>query len=324
VTPPFSFRYRPVLGTELHVVVGCETAELAERTQRRVLEEILRLEALLSTYRVDSPLSRWMRADAEADDEGLPDEVVTVLALAEDWFIASSGALHPGLGRLRARWRRAERDGRPPTPGECRRLAEKAQRLPFVIGSSGGVRRVHRNGDCSSLDLDALAKGWIVDRAAEAAIDPAIGWVLVNVGGDLRLTGSGLVRVAIEDPASTIDNAPPLGVVAMTPGGLASSGPARRGFQVGNHWYGHVLDPRTGWPVESTTGVTVIAGDTVTADALATVIGVEGLDHPRVTALLAEHDAAALAVTALGAGAGDVQLSHRWREDVDFELLANG
>ncbi len=58
MTQSFSFRYHPVLGTELHVVVGCATVAEAERAQLRVLAEIDRLEALLSTYRVDTPLSR--------------------------------------------------------------------------------------------------------------------------------------------------------------------------------------------------------------------------------------------------------------------------
>lgn len=314
---PFSFHYHPVLGTDLHVIVGCETAASAEQTQMRVLEEILRLEALVSTYRADTPLSRWMRDEADGE---LPDEIVNVLALAEDWFVASKGALHPGLGRLRARWREAERSGRPPGRGECRELAEQAEELPFRIRTSGGVRRLDRIGDCSELDLDALAKGWIVDRAAEIELDQGVAWMMVNVGGDLRLAGSGSVRVAIEDPASTIDNARPLAVVTMDPGGLASSGPARRGFQVAGQWFGHVLDPRTGWPVERTAGVTVIAADTVTADALATVVNVEGLDHPTVAALLAGKQAAALVVTP----ARTVQLSPRWREQIDFDLLASG
>jgi len=313
---PFSFRYQPVLGTELHVLVACETAKLAEQAQQRVLGEILRLEALLSTYRPESPLSQWMCAEEVGD---VPGEVVTVLALAQDWFNASRGALHPGLGRLRARWRQAERDGRPPNREECRRLAAQADELPYTVRTSGGVRSVHRIGDCTDLDVDALAKGWIVDRAAEAGMSSEVEWLMVNVGGDLRLVGSGSVRVAIEDPASTIDNAPPLAVATLTPGGLASSGPARRGFQVAGQWFGHVLDPRTGWPADGAVGVTVIAADTVTADALATVVGVDGLDPPTVTALLDETQAAVLAVSAAGA----VQLSPRWREQVTYELSAN-
>ena len=315
MTQPFSFRYQPVLGTDLHVLVGCETASSAERAQQRVLEEILRLEAQLSTYRPDTPLARWMRAEEAGD---LPGEVVTVLALAQDWYVTSKGALHPGLGRLRARWREAERDGRPPSRDECRRLAAQADELPYTVRTSGGVQTVHRIGDCTDLDLDALAKGWIVDRAADIGMSSEVEWLMVNVGGDLRLVGSGSVRVAIEDPASTIDNAPPLAVATLSPGGLASSGSARRGFQVAGQWFGHVLDPRTGWPAEGSVGVTVIAADTVSADALATVVAVDGLDHPTVTALLDETQAAVLAVS----GAGAVQLSPRWREQVSFQLSA--
>lgn len=317
MTPPFSFRYHPVLGTELHVLVACETAAAAEQAQQRMLDEVLRLETLLSTYRADSPLSRWLRAEIEDD---LPAEVVTVLALAHEWFVASEGAFNPGLGHLRARWREAERSEKVPSREECRELAEQAQRLPFTVGTSGRVRNVHRTGDCTGLDLDALAKGWIVDRAAEIGRGPGVEWLMVNVGGDLRLVGTGSVRVAIQDPSSVIDNAPPVAVVTLTSGGLASSGPARRGFRVGEQWFGHVLDPRTGWPAEGTTGVSVIAGDTVTADALATVVGVAGLDHPTVTALLDEAAAAVLAVSAAGA----VQLSQRWRDQVSFELPASG
>ncbi len=151
-------------------------------------------------------------------------------------------------------------------------------------------------------------------------MDPTVEWVMVNVGGDLRLIGSGSVRVAVEDPASTIDNARPLAMLNLTPSGLASSGPARRGFQIAGQWFGHVLDPRTGWPIEAAGGVTVIAADAATADALATVLGVEGLHQPLVAGLLDGAGAAALVTTAHG----EVELSPRWREQVDFELITTG
>lgn len=304
MTQPYSARFQPVLGTELHVLVGTADEVAAERVQKRVLGEILRLEALLSTYRDDTPLVRWMRAETDV----LPDEVIEVLALAQHWFLASAGALNPGLGRLQARWREAERDNSLPSRAECSDLAAEALRLPFTVRSEGDATSVHRLGDCSVLNLDALAKGWIVDRAAEVEMGPDVGWLMVNVGGDLRLEGSGSTRVAIENPASHIDNAPPLTVVRMTRGGLASSGAARRGFRVGGAWFGHIFDPPTGWPVGNGAGATVIAADTVTADALATVVGVRGLDHPMVAALLDEHEASALVVDAAGA----VRTNARW------------
>ncbi len=258
-----------------------------------------------------------MRAETVTD---LPAEVIAVLALAQEWFVASEGAFHPGLGRVRARWREAERYGRPPGQDECRQLAAQADRLPFTVVMNGGVQTINRNKDCSFLDLDALAKGWIVDRAAEMGVNSEVEWLMVNVGGDLRLSGSGSIRVAIEDPAFKVDNARPLAMVTLTAGGLASSGPARRGFQVADEWFGHVLDPRTGWPATGAAGVSVIAADTVTADALATVVGVVGLYHPTVTALLESTGVAVLVVSDTGV----IQLSPRWQEEFGLELFATG
>lgn len=317
MAPPFSSRFQPVLGSDLHLLVGCEDRPLADLAQGLVLDEIGRLEAVLSTYRPDTPLSRWMRGQLDGEP---PEEIVTVLGLAQEWYVASDGALNPALAGLKRRWREAERTGNPPGRAECRRLSAAASSLPFSVVRRGGGAAVRRTGDCSSLDLDAFAKGWIVDRAAQAGLVPGIEWLLVNVGGDMRLAGPGSVRVAVEDPRSAVDNAPPLAVLTMPPGGLASSGSARRGFRVGGRWFGHVLDPRTGWPVEATAGVTVLAPDTVTADALATVVGVDGLDHPRTRALLSRHRAAALVVSA----AGTVQLSEHWGEHVDVDLPATG
>lgn len=236
---PFSYRYQPVLGTDLHVMVAAAGEAQAERAEARIIDEIRRLGALLSTYDPDTPVSRWMRGD----DGPLPGEVITVLALAQGWYVASDGAFNPGLGRLRARWREAEQDGRIPSRSECADLAAAANSLPYVVNGDGPDRRVERSGHGRWLDLDALAKGWIVDRAAEAAQGSGVDWVMVNVGGDLRVVGSGSVHVAIEDPESTVDNAPALGVVTVGAQGLASSGSARRGYRVGGEWFGHILDP---------------------------------------------------------------------------------
>lgn len=240
-------------------------------------------------------------------------------ALAQDWLAVSDGALHPNLGRLKQRWREAERTGRLPNREECLELAEQLGELPFAVRHQGDAGRVQRLGDCSGIDLDALAKGWIVDRASEAGMVPGVERVLVNVGGDVRLIGTGSARIAVEDPRSALDNAAPLAVVALPAGGLASSGAARRGFRVGGRWYGHVLDPRTGWPVEAVAGVTVVAPDAASADALATVVGVEGLTDA-ATALLERRGAAALVVPA----SGDVLASDRWPEQTGPEPRATG
>jgi len=114
-----------------------------------------------------------------------------------------------------------------------------------------------------------------VDRAAHAAsMVGGISAVVVNAGGDLRHLGEGSVGVGIEDPAQAFDNAPPRWRVPVSNGALATSGSARRGFTVAGGRLGHVLDPRTGWPVAHTASISVLTSYAMTADALATVLGV--------------------------------------------------
>lgn len=90
-------------------------------------------------------------------------------------------------------------------------------------------------------------------------------------------------------------------------GALASSGGAHRGVTIAGRWCPHVIDPRTGWPVSGTPGVTVAAPDCAPADALATVAGV--LDVKGALALVdTQLECAALIVTA----GGQVRSSARW------------
>ncbi len=140
------------------------------------------------------------------------------------------------------------------------------------------------------LDLDAIAKGYIVDRAV-AAVSAAGAWsVLVNIGGDVVHQGPLPVVIGIEDPRTPYDNAPPLTRVRLAGRALATSGTARRGE--------HIRDPRTGLPSTETLSVSVIAATGLLADALATVTGVLGLDAAGT--ILADQDADALVVTAAG------------------------
>lgn len=260
------FTHSPLLGTLVEVRVGAST-DVAERADRAAVAEFQRLDAVFSTYRDDSELNRWRRDEVSTCSPDL----LTVLEAAQEWYEASAGAFHPATGMLRQRWLAAHQVGAIPSPAELSALADGTRSLPYRVSGT----TVQRLDDCTGLDLNGIAKGYIVDRAATAAAAvPGVSSVMVNAGGDLRHRGEGTVLVGVEDPARPFDNQPPRWSVRVADGGLATSGSARRGFQVGERWLGHVLDPRTGWPVEHTTSVTVLARDTMTADVLATVLGV--------------------------------------------------
>lgn len=269
-----------VLGTLLETRVVASDDD-AREVDAAILAEIGRLDLVFSTYRPDSELRRWRagRLDAVSAELGV------VLAEALAWSELSGGAFHPATEGLRRRWLDAEASGVLPEP-------VAAGPVPYGVDGD----RVHRLGDCSGVDLNAIAKGFIVDAAlAAGAAAGTAAAIVVNIGGDLRHWGAGDVRVGIENPATPWDNARPLTRIRVANGALATSGSARRGFRVGGRWFGHVLDPRTGWPVEQNPSVSVVALDAMTADAAATVLGVGGLQlaerlGPEVDYLLVEAD----------------------------------
>ncbi len=238
---------------------------IAEQAELAILAEFSRLDAVFSTYRPDSELSRWTRAGGECSAE-----LTEVLTAAEQWWQASRGAFHPAIGALRALWLLAAQQGEPPARETLATLTGPHP-LPFRL-VDGRVRQV---ADCSGVDLNALAKGYIVDRAVAVGMAVhGVSSVVVNAGGDLVHAGAGSVEVGIEDPFRPYDNLPPRWRTSVENGALATSGLARRGFRVSGTWFGHVLDPRTGLPVERTASVSVRAPRAMDADALATICGV--------------------------------------------------
>lgn len=259
--------HEPLLGTRVVIRVRADDERSAQQAERAIVDEFERLETLLSAHRPDSEWSRWRRG--EVTDPG--PEVVELLTLAARWHGLSGGAFHPLAGVLRARWLRAVDEQVEPSRAEMAELAATIRALPYVVVDGA----IERTDDCTLLDLHAIAKGWIVDRAVEVgAAMPGIGEVLVNAGGDLLHRGPTAVTVGIEDPRRPFDNVPPLTRVTLRAAGLASSSGARRPLRVGDARHSHVLDPRTGWPVDDVLGATAIAPDAATADVIATIVGV--------------------------------------------------
>ncbi len=273
-TPPPVRRHRhhPLVGTTVEVAVRGASAEVAAAIDRAVVDEMVRLEAVFNVFDPASELSRWKR-----DEVAEPSvELVEVCGLALDWQRRSGGRFNPTAGVLTRRWKQAEAEGRVPADDELAELAASVAEPRYIVDDDGTLRRT---GDCSDVQFNAFVKGWIVDRAlaaglAGAAISGAVD-LCVSAGGDLAHTGPGSWPVAIENPLRPYDNEPPLFTTSIARQGLATSGRARRGFRVGAERFSHVLDPRTGQPVDAVASITVRAADAATADVLATVLALD-------------------------------------------------
>jgi thiamine biosynthesis lipoprotein len=301
----FTKRFEPLVGTVVEIRIALKgdwdaTESAAARIADTIVDEITRLEAIFSAVSTSSELSRWARGEIEEPGVELRD----LLGAATDWVRKSGGRFNPASGVLSAYWRDAEANGVVPDREVLAELAGSIVELPWLVIDD----HVIRTSECRNINLNAFAKGWIVDRSAEMAMARfALHSVSVNAGGDLVQLGAESIAVGIENPLRPYDNEPVLLSVNLSNEGLATSGRARRGFVIGGERYGHVIDPRTGWPVDHIASISVIADDAATADVLATILGM--LEPSAALAEADSYEAGCFIVDS----AGTQFMNERWR-----------
>ncbi len=267
----FAFFHENVLGTSCELRVRADSKEAARCAEERVLCEVDRLTAIFSGYDPASEFSRWQAA---ADrPTRVSEELLEVLQASDSWRTRSDGAFDPRVEALSQLWTKTSRQGRPPTPRETAAalslMAQTAWRLDPAAGT------VLRTSACP-LTLNAIAKGYIVERASETAREQCRGLrgLLLNIGGDLRVCGDWAQTIGIANPRADSETTEPLVEIEVRSRSVATSGNYQRGFDIGGRHYSHIFDPRSGMPADRTVGATVIAPRGADADALAKVFSV--------------------------------------------------
>ena len=228
-----------------------------------------RLSGVFNIYDPSTAISR-LRETGHTEDG----ELVALLTLAEQWWHDTDHLFDPAPGQSDLPW-----------------FVHPAR--PHAQRTDLGFR-----GDCQSVDLNAIAKGWIVDRAAATATGVAD--LVIDAGGDVLHNGNRSVRVGIEDPARPYDNVVPLRTIELRNAAVATSGPARRGP--------HLRNPLTGQGPTLVVSASVVAHDAATADVLATALAVTSPEHGLTIA--ERHGVAAMVVHA----SGTVRSNAAWAE----------
>jgi FAD:protein FMN transferase len=244
--------------------VGAAVGEL-------VKAEALRVEEKYSRYRpsVITTLNEAAGAAVEVDSEtaDLIDYAVSCYELSDGRFDITSGA-------LRRVWR-FDGSGNFPDP-------ERVAEILAVVGWQrvSWQRPRLRLAPGMEIDLGGIGKEYAVDRALLLAKKLTDAPILINFGGDLRVSGprqdGAGWRVAIEDAERVGSSA---GLLEFTHGALATSGDTYRHVLGLGVRYGHVLDPTTGWPISGAPrSVTVHAATCSEAGLLAKLALLRGAD----------------------------------------------
>ena len=133
--------------------------------------------------------------------------------------------------------------------------------------------------DCADLELNfgAIGKGWALDRIAGRLVADGVTHALLSAGRSSVKAIGGPWPIALTSPQ--LDR--PMAQLTLRAGALGTSGAGEQFFEVEGTRYGHVIDPRTGWPARGALSVSVITDDAAHADALSTAFFVGGLDLAR-------------------------------------------
>ena len=189
----------------------------------------------------------------------------------------SEGLFNPTIGRLLNLWGfQANEPPNGPVPSK--------ESIAALVARHPSMDDVHLNGDMLScdnpavkLDFGAVGKGYAIDLAIKRLREFGIKDAIINAGGDLRAIGqhgNRPWRVGIRHPQGT-------GILAYLDvsgdESVFTSGNYERFREDHGVHYAHILDPRSGWPVQGITSVTVIADDGAKADASATALVVAGV-----------------------------------------------
>lgn len=258
------------MGTAVQVRVysdGHRPDSEIEQAMDRALEEFRRLEALMTTWRQDSDVSRINAAAGQRPVVVSP-EVLEVVQRSLVFSRRSQGAFDISFYALRGLWRfDGEITPHLPDPQEIaarRRLIDWRQ-----IRVDPRQRTVMLLRPGMAIHLGGIGKGYAVDAASRLLREAGFPDHVVQAGGDLMLAGTkgGVPWMAgVRDPRGGPEEV--FAVCPVQDHAFSTAGDYERSFILGGRRYHHILDPRTGYPATAARSVTIYAPDATTADGL--------------------------------------------------------
>ena len=261
-------RHLAAMGTALSLTVSAPTRDAALRASEAGVREIERVEALLSTWRADTPLAR-LNAAVPGVSTPVSAELFDLLKRIFEWQRETDGTFDPTVLPLVRAWG-LRSGGRIPGADELR--AARAATGPQFFTFEESSLRVTRRDALAGIDEGAWGKGWALDKAVAALREAGATSGVLDLGGQILVFG----EEAEVEIADLHDRRLSVGRLCLREVSASTSGNSERGVVVQGKRIGHLLDPHTGEPAPDFGSVTVIAPSGLTADILSTALFVLG------------------------------------------------
>lgn len=288
-------RVQFLMGTQVEIVARGKDEKQLEQAIGKGFQEIARLEAELSRYRPDSIVSR-INQQAGISPVRVDDEMMMLIEKSQEVYEQSQGAFDITILPVLMIWKINDADPTLPSDAEVKEKLKLVGCRKIVLDKIGKTVFLPEPG--MAIDLGGIAKGYAADRAIKVLKENKVSAGLVSVGGDLSAFGArdkGMA-VGIQHPRA---RGKIIGKVYLRQGAIATSGDYERFYIVNGVRYSHIIDPRTGHPVQMEASVSVKAETGLLADAWATALFVLGKE-PGLKLLESRPDLEALFIEPSG------------------------
>jgi thiamine biosynthesis lipoprotein len=262
------------MGVRARIVLYADSQLTAEEACRAAFERISLLEGIMSDYQADSELMK-LCANAGGSPVKVSKELLFVLVKSKYLSRISDGSFDVTIGPLVKLWRRARKTGVLPTEDEMAKVRKLVDWRKIIINGMAGTVQLELPG--MLLDLGGIGKGYACDEAMAVLKKHGIKSALVELGGDIVVSGPPPGKTGWE---IEIANAPNFCTKKffLAYRAISSSGDTEQFVEIQGRRYSHIVDPKSGLGLTNRTAVTVIGPSGTLCDGLSTALSVMGED----------------------------------------------
>jgi len=264
---PFVHKKRYAMGTVFEIVAYNDSVARASSAIDRALDEVVRLDKVMSNFMPESDLSS-MNREAHFHVVRIPPDLYKVIETSLGYSRFSDGAFDVSVGPLVDLWKAALAGGAPPTAAELARARTCVGYEKIVLMAPD---QIEFRSDCMRLDLGSIGKGYAVDRAMETLISNGIEQAYINAGGSTIYGMSAPPDhdgwlVHLRDPSNRLDPQ-----VNLKSNSVSTSEQTAASLLEGDA-PGHIVEPASGRPLHTEYAVSVTARSATASDALSTTL----------------------------------------------------
>lgn len=266
-----------LMGSNFRITVVDSDELTAEQHINAAIEEIRRIEYLISDWIPTTPLSQ-VNQNAGIKPVVVPTELIEVTQRAIKYSQMTQGAFDITFAAMDSIWKF---DGSMEAIPSQESIAHAIRNIGYQniqIDEEKSTLFLPKTG--MKMGFGSIGKGYAAEKAKELLKKLGTNAAIVDASGDMAMYGTQISgdpwKIGIQNPVKTQKWAD---ILAITSGAVTTSGDYQKYIYIGEKRYAHIINPKTGWPSSGLTSVTIVGPDAEIANVFSTAIMVLGAEE---------------------------------------------